>query len=80
MAKKVKRVETEQIVYDTADTIDRPGQSAGGTIIVRKGETLESASRRRDLEKSNGESDRVNAAQKAAMKRKLLEQAGTEEV
>ncbi|HYV65201.1 MAG TPA: E3 binding domain-containing protein [Myxococcales bacterium] len=37
-------VETEQIIYSTADNVDSPGQSAGGTLLVPAGtETVEEA-------------------------------------
>lgn len=53
-------VEAEQIVYDTADTVDSPGQSSGGTIIVPEGiETLEEASVAMDETSQAVENERV---------------------
>ena len=73
-SKAAEEHDTEHLVYSTADNVDRPGQSAGGALIVRKGESLEDVSVRRDEEKHNAESDRVNAALDAAMARKALEE------
>jgi hypothetical protein len=55
-------VETEQITYDVMDTVDAPGQSAGGVVIVRKGESLEDASVRLDEEAHALETERVAAS------------------
>lgn len=52
-------LETEQITYDVLDTVDAPGQSAGGVVIVRKGESLEDASVRLDAEAFAQEIERV---------------------
>lgn len=70
--------DTEQIEYDTADSIDSPGQSAGGVVVVRKGESLEDVSVRRDEEKANAESERVNEAIEASIERKKAEEAAPE--
>jgi hypothetical protein len=51
---------TQQVAYDTADSIDRPGQSAGGTIIVPEGlETLAEASQAMDALAQEAENKRV---------------------
>lgn len=78
-AKAAEEIASEQIVYDTADNIDSPGQSAGGVLVVREGEeSLEDVSLRRDAEKADAESERVEAALEAANERKALEEGSIE--
>lgn len=78
-AKAAEEIASEQIVYDTADNIDSPGQSAGGVLVVREGEeSLEDVSLRRDAEKADAESERVEAALEAANERKALEEGSVE--
>lgn len=77
--KAAEEIPHEQIEYDTADNIDSPGQSAGGTLVVREGEaSLEDVSLRRDAEKHDAESERVQAALAAAEERKALEEGSVE--
>lgn len=78
-AKAAEEIASEQIAYDTADNIDSPGQSAGGVLVVREGEeSLEDVSLRRDAEKADAESERVEAALEAANERKALEEGSIE--
>lgn len=77
--KAVEEISSKQIEHDTADSIDSPGQSAGGTLIVREGEeSLEDVSLRRDAEKSDAESERVLAARADADALKALEEGSLE--
>lgn len=53
--------ETEQVTFDTTDSIDAPGQGAGGTLVVRAGaESLEQVSRDRDKLKKALEDERTD--------------------
>lgn len=52
--------ETQQIVYDTADAVDSPGQSAGGTLIVpAEAEDLEQAVGMMAITSQDAENERV---------------------
>jgi hypothetical protein len=56
--------EAKQVDYSTADTIDQPGQSAGGTIIVpAEADTLQEASQLMDSTAREAENRRVLEAQ-----------------
>jgi hypothetical protein len=53
-------VETQQIVYDTADAIDSPGQSAGGTLVVpAEAEDLDQAIDQMNATSQQAENQRV---------------------
>ena len=55
-----------QLTYDTADSVDSPGQSAGGTIVVPEGiDTLEEASQAMDEASAAAENERVLAGASA---------------
>jgi len=60
-------VETQQIVHDTADAVDSPGQSAGGTLVVpADAETPEEALAQMTATSQAAENQRVLDAQAAA--------------
>lgn len=60
-------VPSEQITYDTADTIDAPGQSAGGTLVVPEGVTsLDEAAAAQSEISQAAENERVTAATEPA--------------
>lgn len=78
-AKAANEIPHAQIEYDTADSIDAPGQSAGGVLVVREGEwTPEEVSIRRDAEKADAESERVVAAREEAEHLKAVEEGRIE--
>lgn len=70
---------TDQVVYDTADTVDSPGQSAGGTIIVPAGVTsLEEASQAQDAASHAAENERTADTQATAPTAETVEVNATE--
>jgi hypothetical protein len=59
--------ETQQVVYSTADALDSPGQSAGGTLIIpAEAESREDAVAAMTETSQQAENQRVLAAQEAA--------------
>lgn len=78
-------IETKTVVYDNADSLDTPGQSAGGTLTVRADDDVPSehptaeASRARDARAAELENARVVAGLGASSSASLIESARVEE-
>jgi pyruvate/2-oxoglutarate dehydrogenase complex dihydrolipoamide acyltransferase (E2) component len=59
-----KKTKTKQMVYDTADSVDHPGQSAGGTLIVPEGvDSMAEASIAMDAANAAAEQERTKDTQ-----------------